>query len=295
MDYRIPPGLYAVGNPAETDPVLVTANYKLTFDKLRQELNGLHAWVLVADTRGINVWCAAGKGTFSAEEVIRRLRSVGLEKRVTHRTLVLPQLAAPGVCAHTVKRETGFSVVYGPVRARDIPTFFENGMKATAEMRTVRFLLLDRLVLIPLEFVSAMKYFLIYLVLAVLLSFALGKATPSNLTFLSIPVLGAMLIGTVAVPLSLPYIPFRSFALKGWALGLPWAAAASVWAGVGHLQFIGDLLLLPVLSAGYALVFTGCTTFTSQTGVNQEIRLFARPMAVTASLGVACMAANWVV
>src|SRR3990172_2220623 len=67
MKYQVPPGLYAVGQPDRTSPVLVTANYKLTFDRLRSRLSEINAWILVLDTKGINVWCAAGKGTFGTE------------------------------------------------------------------------------------------------------------------------------------------------------------------------------------------------------------------------------------
>ncbi|RXM20875.1 acetyl-CoA synthase subunit gamma, partial [Citrobacter sp. AAK_AS5] len=74
MDYRVAPGLYAVGEPTADSPVLVTANYKLTFDGLRSELGGVDAWMLVLDTLGVNVWCAAGKGTFSTAELARRVR-----------------------------------------------------------------------------------------------------------------------------------------------------------------------------------------------------------------------------
>ncbi|MDH3284405.1 MAG: hypothetical protein OEQ13_06655, partial [Acidobacteriota bacterium] len=62
--YRVEPGLYRIGRPGPTSPVLVTANYKLTFDALRSELDGVDAWILVLETRGVNVWCAAAKGTF---------------------------------------------------------------------------------------------------------------------------------------------------------------------------------------------------------------------------------------
>jgi len=292
-NFRIPPGLYAVGKPAAADVILVTANYKLTFDKLRQELSGLNAWLLVLDTRGINVWCAAGKGTFSTQEVIRQLRSTPIQAVSTNKTLVLPQLAAPGVAAHQVKQETGYTVVYGPVHAIDIPLFLKKGLKATSKMRTLPFSLWDRLVLIPVELVSVMKYFFIYFMVAGILSFALGKGTASNLALLGLPVLGALLVGTVMVPALLPCLPFRSFALKGWSAGILWAATASIWAGAGKLQFLGNLFLLPILSAGFALAFTGSTTFTSQTGVNKEIRLFARPMALLGVLGASLMAANW--
>jgi CO dehydrogenase/acetyl-CoA synthase gamma subunit (corrinoid Fe-S protein) len=64
MHYRVDPGLYAVGSPNTDSPVLVSANYKLSFNTLRSNLDGLDAYILVLDTKGINVWCAAGKGTF---------------------------------------------------------------------------------------------------------------------------------------------------------------------------------------------------------------------------------------
>lgn len=78
MNYRVEPGLYSIGNPTAAAPVFVTANYKLSFDHLRRALRGLEAWLLVLDTHGVNVWCAAGKGTFSTEELVRRIEVTGL-------------------------------------------------------------------------------------------------------------------------------------------------------------------------------------------------------------------------
>jgi hypothetical protein len=150
-------GLYAVGKPDHTSPVLVSANYKLTFDALRKELSGLDCWILILDTKGINVWCAAGKGTFGTDELVGRISKTGLSEIVSHRKLVLPQLGAPGVSAYEVTKQTGFSVVYGPVRAKDIKAFLDSGFKATEEMRTVKFTMWDRLVLTPVELVAAAK------------------------------------------------------------------------------------------------------------------------------------------
>lgn len=295
MTYRLDPGLYAAGKPGVDDPVLVTANYKLTFDRLRQELGGRNAWILVLDTRGINVWCAAGKGVLSTEEVVSRVLKTGLDRLVAHRTLILPQLAGPGVSAHRVRQESGFQVVYGPVRAKDLPAFLDSGRKATPEMRTVTFSLTDRLVVIPVEFVSVMKHFLVFLAVAAAFNYTLGDGTAKGLAQLALPVLGALLLGTVVVPLLLPVLPFRSFTLKGWVPGLLWAVGANLVVGAGFLQSAGNLLLLPVLSAAYALAFTGTTTFTSQAGVNREIRLFGRPMAILGTMGTVFMVANFFV
>jgi hypothetical protein len=58
MHYNVPAGLYAIGQPTAESLVLVTANYKLSFDLLRRELTGKNLWLLVLETFGINVWCA---------------------------------------------------------------------------------------------------------------------------------------------------------------------------------------------------------------------------------------------
>ncbi len=284
--YRVSPGLYAVGNPDAGSPILVSANYKLSFDYLRRELGGLNVWILVLDTKGINVWCAAGKGTFGTEEIVRRVALTGLKGLVSNRTLILPQLGAPGVAAHQVKEQTGFNVVYGPVRARDIKAFLANRMKATPEMRHVRFPLRERLAVVPSELIVALEYSLIPFAALALWQLFAGGLSVTRLIRDWIPYLGALLVGTVVVPALLPWLPFRSFALKGWLMGILWASGASALQGASPAHLAGSLLLLPALSAYMALNFTGSTTFTSQSGVNKEIRLFARPMAVSGVLGI---------
>jgi acetyl-CoA decarbonylase/synthase complex subunit gamma len=135
MNYTIEPGLYALGNPGDESPVLVTANDKMSFDRLREALPGRNAWILVLDTDGINVWCAAGKGIFGTEALLRRITLSGLTQIVTHRELILPQLGGPGVAAHRVKKLSGFRVHYGPIKAVDLPSYLDSGLNATPEMR----------------------------------------------------------------------------------------------------------------------------------------------------------------
>jgi hypothetical protein len=158
MNYAVPPGLYCVGDADENSPVIVSANYKMSFDVLRKNLAGLTAWILVIDTVGINVWCAAGKGTFGTDEIVGRLATVNLAKVVSHRTLIVPQLGAPGVAAHEVSRQFGFRVVYGPVRASDLPAFLAAGLQAAPAMRRVNFTFWDRLILTPIELVGVIKF-----------------------------------------------------------------------------------------------------------------------------------------
>ncbi|MBI5883347.1 MAG: acetyl-CoA synthase subunit gamma [Elusimicrobia bacterium] len=282
--YTVKPGLYSLGSPGPDSPVLVTANYKLSFDTVRRAMSR-PTWLVVLDTAGINVWCAAGKGAFGTDELVIRVRSVGLADKVRHRTLILPQLGAVGVSGFEVTKRTGFKVAYGPVRIEDLPAFLDSGMEATPEMRRVRFPLSERLMLAPLEFLQAMRFFAI--ILGVVAAWTLVRGG-SALDILSAawPLFGSVVVGTVVVPALLPWIPFRAFALKGWLAGLAWAALVCRLKSSVPLMSAAQLLLLPAVSAFLTLNFTGTTTFTSQNGVNKEIGLFARPMAISALAGL---------
>ena len=98
-DYKVEPGLYALNHPQAGSEVLVTANYKLSFDALRSKLAGHNFWILALDTDGVNVWCAAGKRTMGTDNLVAAVKSSGLAKLLSHRRLIAPQLAGPGISA----------------------------------------------------------------------------------------------------------------------------------------------------------------------------------------------------
>lgn len=279
MRYRVAPGLYAIGAPDPESPVLVTANYKLTIDLLRRALAGLSAWLLVLDTRGINVWCAAGKGTFGTAEVIGRVQASRLDEVVRHRTLILPQLGAPGVAAHEVSKGCGFRVVYGPVRAADLPAFLAAGMQATPAMRRVTFTIGERLVLTPIELVSMVRSIGWGVLLLLLLGgigpevFSLEAAVFRGGTAIAAGLVG-ILTGAVLVPVLLPWLPGRMFAVKGAIGGLLVALAGTLLfsSRLGILNSAALLLALPAVAAWCAMSFTGSSTFTSPSGVEREMR-----------------------
>lgn len=139
------PGLRGVGQPGPTSPVIVTGNYDLTVRRVVRALRGHDAWVVVASSRGINVWCAASGGHLTAHQVIAALKTSGIEARVTHRRAVLPQLAATGVLAREVSQRCGWHVRFGPTYAEDLPRYLEGGGRGTEDMRRVRFGLGERL------------------------------------------------------------------------------------------------------------------------------------------------------
>lgn len=138
-------GLVKIGNPGRDSPVFLTCNYHLTVLRVKKELRGLDAYLLIANSRGINVWCAAAGGHFTSHDVISVLKTSGIEKLVESQIVILPQLAAAGIEAKVIREKTGWQVIWGPAHAKDIPLFLESGMKKTIIMRQVTFPLGQRL------------------------------------------------------------------------------------------------------------------------------------------------------
>ena len=270
--YTIHPGLYGIGDPDPQSPVFVTANYKMSFDILRRDLTSTNGWILVLDTRGINVWCAAGKGTFGTEELIRRINLTHLSQVVSHRDLILPQLGAVGVAAHEVKKQIGFKVFYGPVYSRNIRVFLENGRKVDPEMRRIRFSLSDRLAVTPLELFPALKYFPLFVLFFILKTELLNEPLTSFLRD-SMGLLAAVVIGSVLVPILLPVIPGRAFSFKGAFLGFLFALIWSQITAQSLLNTLTNLLIYTSAASYLALNFTGTSTFTNMSGVYQEMRI----------------------
>jgi hypothetical protein len=293
-NYKVDPGLYALGRPDDKSQVLVTANYKLSFDSLRSALKWRNVWILVLDTDGVNVWCAAGKGTFSTQELVRRIESSKLTEVVSHRRLIVPQLGAPGVAAHEVKKLSGFNVTYGPITSDDLPAFIDAGFKATAEMRLKKFPMRERLVLIPVELVATLKPALIIIPLFVFLGGLGGSSgywgnVMNHGLFAGAALLSGVLAGAVLAPILLPWLPGRAFALKGAILGLLTAVAlvlawtAGSTPGLSTPEISAWLLLIPAVSAYFAMNFTGASTYTSLSGVKKEMRV-AVPMQIAAAV-----------
>lgn len=282
MGHIVKPGLYKLGNPTPDSLVFASANYTLSFDALRCSLAVTDCYILVLDTKGINVWCAAGKGTFGTDELVKRIMWSGLPNIVRHRTIIVPQLGAPGISAHEVQSRSGFKVEFGPVRASDLPEYLRTH-KATPDMRRVHFTLKDRLVLTPVELRHAL---LPAIAVAIILYLLAGPLA-------AFAAITTVITGTVLFPALLPLIPTHDFSTKGLILGLlaavPFATSFAADPAMPLLMkaiiSLAFVLTIPAVTAYLALNFTGCTTFTSRTGVKKEIYRYVPVMALMAGSG----------
>ncbi|MGV1098137.1 mercury methylation corrinoid protein HgcA [Thiovibrio sp. JS02] len=295
MRYTIEPGLYAVGSPDCGSPVFVTANYKLSFDHLRSALVKRQAWILVLDTNGINVWCAAGKGTFATAPLVQSVLAERLAELVSHRTLILPQLAAPGVAAHLVRKECGFQVQYGPVCASHLPAYWRNGFKATRRMRRKDFPLAARAALIPVELVNAGKWAIPLMLVILFLHSLMGRESfvvEEQAAQTPLPILlltSGIAAGSILTPLLLFILPGRAFAVKGLLAGIllnlvVFLGNYRAFAGAPLKSSAGWLLISLGVASLLGMNFTGCSTFTSLSGVQKEMRWALPPqlLAITA-------------
>jgi len=288
MSYIVPPGLYAIGEPDQDAPVVVTANYKMSYDLVRRSLAGRNVWLLVLETFGINVWCASGKGTFGTGELVRRIDSSRLSQIVSHRLLLLPVMGAAGVKALEVKKRSGFEVRFATLRVGDLPAYLDGDMKATSEMRELTFSFWERLILTPIEMVGGIKSLpFAGLPLACMAGFAGGTLSMTRfLTAVFLYVI-AVISGTMLTPLFLPWLPGRMFAVKGaisgWVCSLLCAAFLLAHTTVNRLDVVVMMLVMSAVSAFYAMNFTGSTPFTSSSGVRHEMRR-ALPVMATATV-----------
>lgn len=274
---KVTPGIYKIGNPDSKSDVFVSANYKLSFDILRKNLKSFNAWILVIDTKGVNVWCAAGKGNFGTETLVKSIDTTVLKSVVSHRRLIVPQLGAVGVAAHKVKEQTGFRVIFGPVRAADISAFVKAGYKATPEMRHINFPLYERAKLIPVDLMYGKYKLLVALLLTFIISgldrtgFLFDKMVQTSL-FPLLNILTGYLAGLVLTPLFLPVIPFRAFALKGVFWSLSALVFLNLLFAVPTIDRIAVGFISVAIASFAAMNFTGSSTYTSLSGVKLEMK-----------------------
>lgn len=161
----VEPGLRKIGHAGPDAPVIVTGNFHLTVRRAAKALVNMDAWLLVAPTRGINVWCASSGGDMTQHSVIAVMRTSRLEEKVLHRRLILPQLSASGVDRKALEDLTGWEVDFGPVYATDIANYIDQNYQKTSDQSLVRYPLSFRL-----EMLLAMNA-LVWLIFAIITCF----------------------------------------------------------------------------------------------------------------------------
>ncbi|MBT3223710.1 MAG: 4Fe-4S binding protein [Proteobacteria bacterium] len=213
-----PTGLRKIGNPTKDSPVLLTCNFDLTVRRLHRQLDGWNLWLIVAESKGVNVWCAAGADEFNTHSVVSAIKTSAIADEVEHRQIILPPLGAPGIRKVDVEEQTGWTVEWGPVRAKDIPRFLAQKNHRSESMKRTTYDLWERL---DTALGSLFLFFLVG---------AAGFAIFGRSLFLDYLLVGSLVF--VSFFLTCPWIPGTRGIIKGLLV-------SAVLLG---LYMVGDLL-----------------------------------------------------
>ena len=134
------PDTVLIGNPDKSSPVLVTCNFDYTVRHLKDylEKEQLDCFLLVVNTKGTNVWCAAAERIFTTDTVLSHLKVYNVGELVNHHQLILPQLSVAGVKRKELK-EHGWEGIYGPVYFADLKEFLNNGLTKNKDMQALEY------------------------------------------------------------------------------------------------------------------------------------------------------------
>lgn len=215
FSHRAETGLFPVGKPDKDSPVVVTGNYTETVRRMRKALKGMDLWLLIANSKGINVWCASGGGHFTHHDIISAIVTSGAQEKVENHLLILPQLGATGIEKQKVAEATGWKTIWGPASLEDLPAFLRQRHMATPDQRMVRFPLRDRM-----EMASMMGIPMIvigFIIFYLLGGWHVGFAVAGGATFISYGIFAAL--PAFKISGRKKWISFAVFAAAGIMVG----------------------------------------------------------------------------
>jgi len=280
---RVPiePGIYQSGNPNETSPIIVTANYEFTYIKVMRDLKGFDAWILCIDSNGINVWCAARGNDFGNKQLLEAVEATGIKNLTKQRTLILPQLSAGGVAIPQLPKKSEkfpFRVRYGPVWSKNIAQFMKDKPAQKPEyMKLVKFTIFHRIRAgITHTTFLFRKIFLLPLIGLVILFLALNWV--NKLWWIGELTLW-ILFANLVIVLLYPIASFtRRFIFKGFFLGviniflfgsLSYLIHNSIYYVLWHIPFYSWITFFSTMS------FSGYTMATSPREIQEEYPIFS--------------------
>ncbi len=249
--HRARTGLFPIGRPSPQAPVMVTGNFTLTVRRLKEVLAGHDAWLLVANSKGINVWCAASGGHLTHHDIITALRVARVADMVTHREVILPQLAATGVERRAITLATGFDTRWGPARLEDLPALLDRGARVFNSERLMRFPLWERIEMAAAWTVPTL------IVVTPTVTLVSGPATALGATAAIVLALGGTfsLLPWIPVTGTRTLIPLAGFALAG---GL---------AGAGLVELLGAASPAHLAAIGVATLAAAGSLFADLAGM----------------------------
>ncbi len=127
---QVEPGVYAVGEPNESSPVLVTTNFSLTYFTVMGDIEAskVPAYMLICDTDGTSVLTAWAAGKFSAESIAEAIEKFKLGDKVSHRKVILPGYVA--VLSGKLGQLSNWEILVGSRESAGIPAYLKSKWSA---------------------------------------------------------------------------------------------------------------------------------------------------------------------
>jgi len=259
--YIIKPGLYYIGQNEKDAPLLVTANNFLTVFLLVRRIKKRNVRLLVLDTKGINVWCSAGKGQFSDKEIISKADHFGLLNSGNKLKIILPKFSLSGVNLKEL-RKNGIRPIIGPLYAKDVPGYLDEGSFSDQTDDIVNFGLKSRIFTALPTAVQFFYYFLTIYVISL-------DTLPYHLIWLATGL-------AFLYPLLFPLLPGKLFAIKGLFLALFISIISMLIINISFSDQLSLIIFIFATSVFIALSYTGNSAVSNYSSVRKEIARFYR-------------------
>jgi hypothetical protein len=261
---------------------------KSVYDSLRKE--NIDCFLLIIDSDGINVWCAAGGGHFTHTQILEAIRLYDVKDQINHTSLILPQLSATGV-DRNVLAKTGWKAIFGPVDIKDVSSFLKKLTKDPSASKVTFNFVFRTLMGIQHAF------FLICVLFLPLLSLlgVLGVLKVPLATFWISVVLQLLVISMITNFLFIwayPIFDFtRSFFNKGLLVAL---INSSITLGFLLIQGRSDstltiifwIALIIIVSLFVVLDLAGNTPYTNHLDVESDLTLFMIPALILCLIAI---------
>jgi ubiquinone/menaquinone biosynthesis C-methylase UbiE len=291
---RVPiqPGIYQSGNPNRSSPVLVTANYDFTYIKLMRDLRRIDAWILVLDTDGINVWCAARGDDFGNNQLIEAVEATGIQNYVDHKTLILPQLSAGGISIPKLPKQFPFKIKYGPVWSKYLPNYIdEKPSKKPDYMKLAKFNLYHRIRAGTTHTTFLLRKIFIYPLLLAFIGLISSLYWTNKLTWL-VYFLSWIIISNGIIAILFPLSNFtRKFILKGTFFGILNLILLGAITMLFHQSILFTILNLPFIywvSFFSTMSFSGYTMATAPREIQGEYPTFKKIDKILMIIAIIC-------
>ena len=270
--YAVRPGLYYTGEAYDAErPLLVTSNYALTVFLVVRRLKGQSVRLLVVDTDGINVWCAAGKGVFSNKAIMEQVNRYDRDILGSGKwlKLIVPKFGFSGVDLRSLRDER-IRPIIGPLYAKDLASYLADTPLRDRETERVHFGIQSRLFTWLPGLVQTMSYSLALILVFLFVGVTLGRATPWGLVTITV------VVATI-YPLFFPWLPGRGFAAKGLSLAVVFSLFLVVFQATDVIttaSFVMGVFFTFGAAILFGLSYSGNSAVSNYVRVRKEIARF---------------------